>query len=359
MAVYAAMVERLDAAVGRVVRDLQRHGEPNHTLVLFLSDNGACAEWDSFGFDGERGPHNVRHRGDGLKKVGGPDSYVSYGSGWTSACNTPWRLYKHYAHEGGISTPLVVHWPARLKAKGVWQTQPGHVMDVLPTLIDVCGARYPGPRDGQAVLPAEGRSLVPAFDGRPLDRPYLAWGHEGNRALRAGWWKVVALQGRPWELYDIVERTPALRRNLALVAVVLLLTGSAARADWPTVRGDVARSGLVREELRPPFRLAWVRHFEGERLGIRRGQHAPDLQDAVNGAAVQVLVRHPRPVVLQGPALEGQRQVAEFLVAEQQRLWLIILVEGLIYSHTGRASCFFAYAAKAGLSRYAPTLSTV
>lgn len=200
MAVYAAMVDRMDAAIGRVVRDLERAGELQDTLLLFLSDNGACAEWDPFGFDGKSGPTNVLHRGDDLRRVGGPESYISYGSGWANACNTPWRLYKHYGHEGGIATPLIVHWPAGVTARGAWRTEPGHVIDILPTLLEVCGASHPG---GPGVLPPEGRSLRPVFDGRPLDRPYLAWEHEGNRALRAGRWKLVALKDRPWELYDL------------------------------------------------------------------------------------------------------------------------------------------------------------
>jgi arylsulfatase len=203
MAVYAAMVDRMDGAIGRVVHDLERHDELDNTLILFLSDNGACAEWDPFGFDGKSGPDNVLHRGDDLKKVGGPDSYVSYGSGWANACNTPWRLYKHYIHEGGISTPLVVHWPRGIAAKGALRTPAGHVIDILPTLVEVCGARYPAGAAAGQVLPLEGRSLVPAFAGKPLDRPYLAWEHEGNRAVRTDKWKLVGLKDKPWELYDL------------------------------------------------------------------------------------------------------------------------------------------------------------
>jgi arylsulfatase len=203
MAVYAGMVDRMDQAVGRVVADLKGHGELDATLVVFLSDNGACAEWDPWGFDGASGPHNVLHRGDDLKQVGGPGSYVSYGSGWANASNTPFRLYKHYDHEGGISTPLIVHWPAGVKAKGEFRTQPGHVIDLMATLVAVSGAEYPARAKGQEVQPAEGRSLVPAFGDRPLDRPFLAWEHEGNRAIRVGPWKLVERAGRPWELYDL------------------------------------------------------------------------------------------------------------------------------------------------------------
>jgi arylsulfatase len=203
MAVYAAMVDRMDQAVGRVVADLKKSGELDNTLIVFLSDNGACAEWDPWGFDGTSGPENVLHLGDDLKSVGGPGSYISYGSGWANACNTPLRLYKHYGHEGGISTPLVIHWPAGIAAKAEHRTQPGHVIDLMATFVDVSGATYPARAGGYDVLPMEGVSLVPALTGAPLDGRMLAWEHEGNRAIRVGRWKLVGLRGGPWELYDM------------------------------------------------------------------------------------------------------------------------------------------------------------
>ncbi|MBV9122647.1 MAG: arylsulfatase [Planctomycetes bacterium] len=214
MAVYAGMVDRMDQAIGRVIADLKDHGELDNTLVIFLSDNGACAEWDPWGFDGASGPHNVLHGGDDLKKVGGPESYVSYGSGWANACNTPFRLYKHYVHEGGISTPLIIHWPAVIKSRGEFRSQPGHVIDLMATCVEVSKARYPARAKGQAIQPMEGRSLVPAFAHQPLDRDFLAWEHEGNRAIRAGSWKLVARAGQPWQLYDL-DRDRVELQNLA------------------------------------------------------------------------------------------------------------------------------------------------
>ena len=141
--------------------------------------------------------------------MGGPGCLFGYGSGWANACNTPWRLYKHYNHEGGISSPLIVHWPKGLKAKpGSITPQPGHVIDIMATCADVAGAKYPAELNGQKILPAEGRSLLPVFDGKPIQRDFLAWEHEGNRALRAGQWKLVSLHDGPWEFYDIVaDRT--------------------------------------------------------------------------------------------------------------------------------------------------------
>jgi arylsulfatase len=134
--------------------------------------------------------------------MGGPGTYHSYGSGWANACNTPWRLYKHYTHEGGISTPLVVHWPDRVRDRGAIRPQVGHIIDLLPTLREVA-APNPAPQGDPAAPTPEGTSLLPAFDGRPIARDELYWEHEGNRAVRNGRWKLVAKRGGPWELYDL------------------------------------------------------------------------------------------------------------------------------------------------------------
>lgn len=202
MAVYAGMVDRMDQNIGRVIADLRRHGELDNTLVIFLSDNGACAEWDPYGFDGATGPHNVLHTGDDLKNVGGPGSYISYGSAWANACNTPWRLYKHYDHEGGISTPCIVRWPAVVKQQGKMNDTPCDIFDLLPTLIEVAGANYPKTFNGHAILPLEGLSLMPVFKDGTLPPRTLFFEHEGNRAVRENRWKLVSLKGQPWELYD-------------------------------------------------------------------------------------------------------------------------------------------------------------
>ena len=151
-------------------------------MILFLSDNGACAEWDPFGFDGRSGPLNTLHRGDDLVKVGGPGSYISYGSGWANASNTPWRLYKHYNHEGGIATPFIAHWPTGLKRRGVLDARPSYLTDVLPTCLELAGAAYPARHKGREILPIEGISLLPAFRGEPAKPRMLFFEHEGNRA---------------------------------------------------------------------------------------------------------------------------------------------------------------------------------
>lgn len=232
MAVYAAMVARMDAAIGRVLANLKSTGQMDNTLIFFLSDNGACAEWDPFGFDVATGPKstNILHAGDDLKTVGGPDSYISYGSGWANASNTPWRLYKHYGHEGGISTPLVVHWPTGFSSKGEFRTQPGHIKDLMATIVDASGAEYPA----DPIPPMEGRSLMPAFANKPQENGPIFWEHEGNAAVRSGDWKLVRI-GRdgPWELYDMkADRTEM--NNLAGTRPELAKELAALWESWAT-----------------------------------------------------------------------------------------------------------------------------
>jgi arylsulfatase A-like enzyme len=202
------MVDRMDQNIGRVVDDLKKAGQLDNTLILFLSDNGACAEWDPFGFDGSSGPKNVLHAGADLDKMGGPGTYHSYGSGWANACNTPFRWYKHFCHEGGISTPLIAHWPKVIAARGEVRKQVGHVIDVMATCVDAGKATYPTKLGDRAITPMEGESLMPAFADKPIERDFVAWEHERNRAIRAGDWKLVAVHGKPWELYDLsADRT--------------------------------------------------------------------------------------------------------------------------------------------------------
>jgi len=197
MAVYAAQIDRMDQNIGRVLARLDQMGASDNTLILFLADNGGCAEEINRGAPGV-GP-------------GGRDSYWSYGLPWANASNTPFRLYKHWVHEGGISTPLIASWPGRVKAPGSITTQPGHLIDLMATCVDVAGARYPQTFNGQAITPLEGKSLRPILEGRERE-PHQAiyWEHEGNRAVRQGQWKLVSRfeGGNPWELYDLeADRT--------------------------------------------------------------------------------------------------------------------------------------------------------
>lgn len=192
MAVYAACVDRMDRAVGKLVADLRSRGEFDNTLILFMSDNGGNAE---------AGPNG---KSEGSGPIGSSDSNVFCGESWANAQNTPFRLYKHYNHEGGISTPLIAHWPAGIAAKGQFRQQPGHLIDIMATCVEISGAKYPTEFKGQPILPMEGRSLVPAFEGKPIERDALYWEHEGNAAVRVGDLKLVR-KGRNggWELYDL------------------------------------------------------------------------------------------------------------------------------------------------------------
>jgi len=192
MAIYAACVDHMDQAVGRVIEDLRKRGALNNTLILFLSDNGGNAE---------TGPGG---RLEGPGAPGSATSKVYCGQSWAGLQNTPFRRYKHYIHEGGIAAPLIVHWPAGFAAKNELRSQVGHIVDLMATCVDVAGAKYPTEFHGKSILPMEGKSLLPAFANEPVQRDAIYWEHEGNAAVRVGDWKLVRL-GREgaWELYDM------------------------------------------------------------------------------------------------------------------------------------------------------------
>jgi arylsulfatase len=135
---------------------------------------------------------------------GPADTYVAYGRGWANVSNTPFREYKHWVHEGGISTPLIAHWPAGIAARGEVRHTPAHMIDIVPTVLELAGVERPREWDGRPLPEAPGRSLVPALaKDVTIPRDSLWWLHEGNRAIRVGDWKLVAAKGEPWELYDL------------------------------------------------------------------------------------------------------------------------------------------------------------
>ena len=214
MAVYAAMIEAMDRGVGRIVDRLKQQGRLDNTLLLFLADNGGCAEEIPAVWRGKMFPPKTRDGrptkvgNDPAVKPGPDDVFQSYGLPWANASNTPFRRYKHWVHEGGIATPLIAHWPRVITRSGLTH-QPGHVIDLLATFVDVAKAEYPKKRAGRDVPPPEGKSLAPILrGGRRPGHAALFWEHEGNRAVRAGKWKLVAKYGGKWELYDMeADRT--------------------------------------------------------------------------------------------------------------------------------------------------------
>lgn len=226
MEVYAAQVDRMDQGIGRIVEALQQAGELDNTLVFFIADNGACAEqitegWKNWiisapvGTSKTHDGRNVQFGNDPNVLPGSEDTYQSYGVPWANVSNTPFRLYKHWVHEGGIASPLIVHWPAQIKRGGQLRRQVSHLIDVMPTFVEAAGANYPEIYKGHKILPMEGKSLVKAFDNKQIKHRAIFWEHEGNRAVRMGKWKFVARgEQRPWELYDMeADRTET--NNLA------------------------------------------------------------------------------------------------------------------------------------------------
>ncbi|QDV49920.1 arylsulfatase [Gimesia fumaroli] len=205
MAIFAAMVDRMDQNIGRVLTSLRQNNELENTLIIFTSDNGACAEWDPHGFDIRSSRNNTLYWGDQLDKMGGPDTHHSVGSGWANASNTPWRLYKHYNHEGGIASPGIIHWPRQIKQKGAIVSTPAHIIDIVPTLLEVSEVSYPQKWDGHSTLPLPGKSLIPQINGKQQTDRTLYFEHQGNRAIREGHWKLSALRGGDWELYDLSQ----------------------------------------------------------------------------------------------------------------------------------------------------------
>jgi arylsulfatase len=226
MATFAGMVDRVDQNVGKLVAHLDKLGVTQDTLILFLSDNGACP------FQRSKRTH---------LPPWDPESYWTYDKRWAHACNTPFRWYKQNQHEGGISTPLIVHWPKGLKVKpGSVTHQPGHLVDIMATLLDVAGSDYPAEHGGQTLKPLRGRSLLPIFRGEERK------GHEAiyfqflnNRAVRKGNWKLVSARGGPWELYDMA----ADRTELKDLAKEKTPLAAELGALWETWAGEVGLKG--------------------------------------------------------------------------------------------------------------------
>ncbi len=212
MAVYAAQIDCMDRGVGLILAKLRELNIEDNTLVMFLSDNGGCAEFLAEDGHTQRydqvppwcGPVQCGNRPD--LHPGGPDTFMSYDLPWANASNSPLRLYKHWVHEGGIATPLICRWPAAAAAGGIAH-QPCHVMDIMATCLDAAGVNYPAEHNGRAIQPLEGESFAPVLRGRESwrRRREICWEHEGNRAVRQENWKLVSKHPGEWELYDMDE----------------------------------------------------------------------------------------------------------------------------------------------------------
>jgi len=212
MEVYAAMIDRMDQGIGRIIENLESAGQLENTLIIFLADNGGCAEEMSENWGRQivkRGQGANEFTRDGRKvrfgnvpgiNPGPEDTYQSYGIAWANASNTPFRKYKSWVHEGGISTPFIAHWPEGIAAQGELRKQPAQLPDVMATIIDVAGAKYPQRIGEREIIPHEGYSLCEAFENRPHGREVLTWEHEGNAGVRKGRWKMVRSYLSPWQL---------------------------------------------------------------------------------------------------------------------------------------------------------------
>jgi len=193
MAIHAAMIDRMDIEIGRVIDQLKAMGAFEDTIICFASDNGASAEI------------MVRSGGhDPSVPLGSAASYLCLGPGFSSAANTPFRRHKTWMHEGGTATPFIVHWPKGIEARGELRKTPSHVIDFVPTIFDIIGAKAPRSWNGLSIPPMPGRSLLPSFErDTTINRDLLWWMHDGHRAARVDNWKLVADEGQPWELYNL------------------------------------------------------------------------------------------------------------------------------------------------------------
>lgn len=232
MEVYAAQIDSMDRGIGRILEKIKQVGAEQNTLVLFLADNGGCAEEIGANWQGPHIPdrtpdgRSVQHGNNSNIMPGSATTYQSYGLAWAGASNTPFRLYKHWVHEGGIATPLVAYWPAGIRTPaGAVTHEVGHVTDILATCLELAGAPYPETFGGLRIVPLQGESLVPIFRGQERRRSPIFWEHEGNRAVRDGKWKLVTRHPGRWELYDmeadrtetddLADKFPAVAKHMA------------------------------------------------------------------------------------------------------------------------------------------------
>jgi arylsulfatase len=240
MAVHAAMVERMDREIGRLIDQLRAMNAYEDTLVLFLSDNGASAE--------------IMIRGGGhdpAAALGSAATFLCLGPGWSKVSNTPFRRHKSWVHEGGIATPLIAHWPRGIEAKGELRQAVAHVIDLAPTILKLAGGTWPTEFDGRPVPPHPGKDLSPTFaEDAAIDRDCLWWFHQGNRAIRSGDWKLVSAKNEPWQLYDLAhDRAENRDLSAANPDKVQQLSGR-----WESMMREFQHLALENDGQKPPRR---------------------------------------------------------------------------------------------------------
>ncbi len=221
MQVYAAMIDRMDQGVGRVIEALKKSNELDNTLIIFLADNGGCAE-------------NASSRNLGIHgiPIGERGSYDSYHEPWANVSNAPYRYYKNWLYEGGIRTPLIIYWPKIVKQGGSFSDQPGHVVDFMPTFLEIAGSKYPEQVNKNPITPMRGASLLPAFSGEEINRtqPFF-WEYVGEKAMRKGDWKLVKKKTGPWELYNL-KQDPTELNDLSATRTDVLKEMTTTYAKW-------------------------------------------------------------------------------------------------------------------------------
>lgn len=311
MAIYAAQIDAMDQGIGRIVAKLKEVGEFENTLILFLSDNGACAEYISSG-------PNKDLTGEG-------DTWESYRIHWANAGSTPYREYKHWIHEGGIATPLIAHWPKGIREdlEGSFVREPGHITDIMATVVAVTGAKYPTAFKGYEIHPMEGKSLLPHFKGNENERTPIFWEHEGNIGVRDGKWKLVAktaqdadLNPETLELYNM-EEDPTELHNLATVHPERLEDLYAAWKNWAEKVGVKIDTRGYGERAR-----AYQRMIEGDfdnqfagwhRLGEAVADFEIDGSSQLKGEnSAKITLSQPGEVALQWPLFAAKDEQFKF-----------------------------------------------
>ena len=354
MEVYAAQVTRMDTGMGRIIETLRKSGQLDNTLVLFLQDNGGCAEdinregqtgrldhptLPTIGKEVVRMEERPKQTREGYPVLGGKavlpgpvDTYISYGQSWANVSNTPFREYKHWVHEGGIATPLIAHWPKGIPRRNALEHQPGHLIDIMATCVAVSGAHYPTDWKGQPITPMEGRSLTPALAGKPIpNRVALFWEHEGNRALRIGPWKLVAKSPRgKWELYD-TDRDRTELHDLAEVQPDRTREMAAKWEEW------AKRTHALPWPWKPPYGQAvptGPQTFTLKQGDTLRGANAPQIEDreitikaVIEGAGDGVLVAQGGMTVGYTLFLKGGKP--NFGIRKAGKLYLTSAAEAL------------------------------